>query len=87
MHLLVHKSAQNSSIKDKLWGSLYLTIEGVPKISFNDHLKLYIKVKKDEYDVAAGGLLDCLIGGALECAPRHALNELRKDAHEAVIKL
>ena len=44
-------------------------------------------MKKDEYNVAAGGLLDCLIGGALECAPRHALNELRKDAHEAVIKL
>ena len=57
------------------------------RFSFNELLKLYIKVKKDGFDVAAGGLLDGLIGGALECAPRHALNELRKDAHDAVIKL
>ena len=34
MYLLAHKNAQNSSIKDKLWGSLYVTIEGVPKIFF-----------------------------------------------------
>ena len=57
------------------------------RFSFNELLKLYIKVEKDGFDVAAGGLLDGLIGGTHECAPRHALNELRKDAHDAVIKL
>ena len=55
--------------------------------SFNEHLKMHTKVKKDEFDVAVGCLLDGLIGGALECAPRHALSEPCKDAHEAVIKL
>ena len=44
---------------------------------------MHTKVKKDEFDVAVGCLLDGLIGGALECA----LSEPCKDAHEAVIKL
>ena len=55
--------------------------------SFNEHLKLHTKVKKDEFDVAAGCLQDGLIGGTLECALRPALSEPCKDAHEAVIKL
>ena len=51
------------------------------RFSFREHLKLYKMVKKDKFDVAIEGLLDCVTEGALE----GALNGLSKDAQKAAI--
>ena len=46
MHLLVCKSAKDSSVKGELKGSLYVALEGAPKISFREDLKLYKNMEK-----------------------------------------
>ena len=46
MHLLVYKSAENNSMEGELKGSLYVALEGAPKIFFQGALKLHKNVKK-----------------------------------------
>ena len=46
MHLLVYKSAKNSSMKGELKDSLYVALEGTPKISFREDLMLYKNMEK-----------------------------------------
>ena len=84
MHLLVHKSGQNNSLKDELDSSLYVALEGAHRFSFREHLKLHKKgEEKDIIDVLIDGLLDNAIESALEGASKDALNDIRKDTQEA----
>ena len=49
MCLLVHKSAQNNSIKGEFEGSLHVKLKGVPEIFFREHLKRNKKVKTTKH--------------------------------------
>ena len=85
MHLLVHNSVENNSIKGELESSLYVALEGTPKIFFQGALKIaQNSEEKDTFDDIIDGLLDSAIDGALEDAPNDPLNDLPKDAQEAI---
>ena len=46
MHLLVYKSAKNNSMVGNIKGSLYVALEGTPKVFFQGALKVEGNVKK-----------------------------------------
>ena len=86
MHFLVHKNAKNNSMKGKNEGSLYVALEGAPKIFFKGVLKIPQKgEERDTFDVVIDVILDSAIESAGESAPKDALNDLCKDAQEVII--
>ena len=86
MHLLVYKSAENNSMKGELKGSLYVALEGAPKIFFQGALKIAQKCEEtDTFDVVIDGLVDSEIEGVLVGAPKDAINNLYKVAQEATV--
>ena len=85
MHLLVYNNAENNSIIGELESSLYVALEGTPKIFFQGALKIaQTSEEKDTFDNIIDGLLDSAIEGALEDAPNDPLNDLHKYAQEAI---
>ena len=86
-HLLVYKSAKSNSVKGEFKCSIYVALEGAPKIFFQGALKVAQKCEEKKYtfDVVIDGLLDSAIEGVLEGAPKDAINNLCKDAEEATV--
>ena len=57
MRLLVRKSSQNNSIKGIFEETLWVSLEGAPKISLSEAQKIAKKCEqKDAFDVAVDGL-------------------------------
>ena len=84
MHLFVYTSAKNNSMKRELKGLLYVALEDVPQTFFQGALRVAQKSEeKDTFDVLIDSLLDNAIEGVFEDAPKDALDNLSKDAHEA----
>ena len=88
----MQKTAQNYSLKDELEEALYDALEGAPKISLSQALKIAKKCKeKDVFDVAVDILLDGAIKGApestLESVPKVALSNLHKDVQKGAFEV
>ena len=57
--MVARKCSQNNAIKGDLGKPLYVPVEGAPKISLEEALKIAKKCQeKDAFDVAADGSLD-----------------------------
>ena len=83
IHLIAYNSAKNNSMKGERKGTLFVALEGAPKIFFQGALKVAQECEeKDTFDVFIDGILDSAIEGVIEGALKSAINNLYKDAQE-----